>query len=133
MRRGELLKLRWIDVDLDKGLALLPDTKNGHSRQVPLTPAARATLSRLPRCSERVLPITDTALRQAWDRLVDRAGITNLRFHDLRHEAVSRFFERGLNVAEVALISGHRDPRMLFRYTHLKPQHVADKLIASAA
>ncbi|WP_209008675.1 site-specific integrase [Roseibium polysiphoniae] len=130
MRRGELLKLIWTNVDLDNNLALLPDTKNGHPRQVPLTTSAQTTLTQLPRCNERVLPTTDTALRQAWDRLVDRAGISNLRFHDLRHEAVSRFFERGLNVAEVALISGHKDPRMLFRYTHLKSHDVAAKLSA---
>lgn len=61
-------------------------------------------------------------------RLAKRAGLDDLHFHDLRHEAVSRFFERGLTVPEVALISGHRDARMLFRYTHLKPQDVARKL-----
>ena len=57
-----------------------------------------------------------------------RAGLSNLRFHDLRHEAVSRFFERGLSVPEVALISGHRDVRMLFRYTHPRPEDIAEKL-----
>jgi len=53
------------------------------------------------------------------------ADITGLRFHDLRHEAISRFFEMGLSLPEVALISGHKDPRMLFRYTHLKVESVA--------
>ena len=57
-----------------------------------------------------------------------RAGIQNLHFHDLRHEAISRFFELGLSVPEVALISGHKDMRMLFRYTHLKAENVAEKL-----
>ncbi len=52
----------------------------------------------------------------AWERLRKRAGIADLHFYDLRHEAISRFFERGLSVPEVALISGHRDYRMLFRY-----------------
>ena len=66
----------------------------------------------------RVFPISANAFRLAWDRLRERAGVTDLHFHDLRHEAISRFFEKGLNVPEVALISGHRDPRMLFRYTH---------------
>ena len=64
----------------------------------------------------------------AWRRLRERAGASELRFHDLRHEAVSRFFEKGLSVPEVALISGHRDAQMLFRYTHLKPEDVARKL-----
>jgi len=61
---------------------------------------------------------------------VRRAGIANLRFHDLRHEAVSRFFEMGLSVPEVALISGHKDPRMLFRYTHLRAADLVAKLAA---
>jgi integrase len=73
-------------------------------------------------------PVTPNALRMAWDRLIRRTSITNLRFHDLRHEAISRFFEMGLSMPEVALISGHKDPRMLFRYTHLDPERVIAKL-----
>jgi integrase len=75
-----------------------------------------------------VFPVNGNAARLAWERLRERAGVSDLRFHDLRHEAVSRFFELGLNVPEVAMISGHRDPRMLFRYTHPKPELVAQKL-----
>jgi len=85
-------------------------------------------LDEVPTSGERVFPITANAFRLAWDRVRERAGITNLHFHDLRHEAISRFFEKGLNVPEVALISGHRDPRMLFRYTHPKPHAIAEKL-----
>ena len=62
---------------------------------------------------DKVFPITAIAFKQAWERLVRRAGIDGLRFHDLRHEAISRFFEKGLNSPEVALISGHRVMRML--------------------
>ena len=58
-----------------------------------------------------------------------RAGIDDLRFHDLRHEAVSRLFEKGLNIPEVSTVSGHRDPRMLFKYTHPKVQAIREKLI----
>jgi len=61
-------------------------------------------------------------------RLKRSQGIYDLRFHDLRHEAISRLFERGLSLPEVALISGHKDPRMLLRYTHLKAEDVAAKL-----
>ncbi len=57
-----------------------------------------------------------------------RAGVDDLRFHDLRHEAISRFFELGLSVPEVALISGHKDYRVLFRYTHLRATDLVDKL-----
>ena len=75
-----------------------------------------------------IFPTTDYAVRHAWDRLVKRAGIVDLRFHDLRHEAVSRFFEMGLSVPEVALISGHKDYRMLARYTHMTIERVAKKI-----
>ncbi len=83
-------------------------------------------LESLQPVSELVFPITANAFRLAWERTKKRAGIADLRFHDLRHGAISRFFEMGLSVPEVALISGHRDPRMLFRYTHLR----ADELVA---
>ena len=75
-----------------------------------------------------MFPLSANAVKLAWRRLRQRAGAHGLRFHDLRHEAVSVFFEKGLSVPEVALISGHRDPRMLFRYTHLKVEDVAAEL-----
>ena len=55
-------------------------------------------------------------------------NIKDLHFHDLRHEAISQFFEKGLSIPEVALISGHKDVRMLFRYTHLKAEDILRKL-----
>jgi integrase len=128
MRRGELISIRWHDVDWKAHTVSILTTKNGHPRTIPLTPKALKTLSGLPRTSERVLPVSPNAIRLAWERLRTRAGIEDLRLHDLRHEAVSRFFELGLTTPEVALISGHRDPRMLNRYTHLKPENVAKKL-----
>lgn len=131
MRRGELLAARWIDLDLERQVLLIPTTKTGQPRTIPLIPSALAIIEKLragSANSDRLLPITANALRLSWERLKLRAGIEDLRFHDLRHEAVSRFFEMGLSVPEVALISGHRDPRMLFRYTHLRPEDVAKKL-----
>jgi len=77
---------------------------------------------------QRVFPVSENAFKLAWQRLRDHSGILDLHFHDLRHEAITRFVERGLSVPEVALISGHRDYRMLFRYTHLKPESIVDKL-----
>ena len=128
MRRSEILSLQWDNVDLEMRIALLPDTKNGSRREVPLTTKAVEVLTGLECMSERVFPITDYSIRHGWDRLVKRAGISNLRFHDLRHEAVSRFFELGLSVPEVAAISGHKDFRMLSSYTHINPKFVAIKL-----
>jgi len=63
-----------------------------------------------------------------WSDPVAAIGRPGLHFHDLRHEAISRFCEMGLTLPEVALISGHRDPRMLFRYTHLKAEDVAKRI-----
>ena len=130
MRRSEILKLRWCDVDLENGFASLYDTKNGEDRRVPLTRRCIEVLQTVPRTHEQVFPISATCLRLAWNRARNKAGITDLRFHDLRHEAVSRFFEMGMSVPEVALISGHKDVRQLFRYTHLNPENVFKKYAA---
>jgi integrase len=127
MRRSEILNLRWVDVDLDSGFAPLFDPKNGEDRRVPLTKTARDVLSKLPNQDEIVFPISANCVRLAWERCRNKAGISDLRFHDLRHEAVSRFFEMGMSVPEVALISGHKDVRQLFRYTHLNPTNVFKK------
>ena len=128
MRRSEILSLEWSNIDLGNGIATLPNTKNGKQRRVPLSISACNTLEQIPYESERLFTTTEYAIRQGWDRLVRRAGIKNLKFHDLRHEAISQFFESGLNLPEVSLISGHKDPRMLFRYTHPRLTHVLSKL-----
>ena len=75
-----------------------------------------------------MFPITANAFRLSWERVKRKAEIDDLHFHDLRHEAISRFFEMGLSVPEVALISGHRDMRMLFRYTHPLRSQISEKL-----
>ena len=102
MRRGELLSLTWDNVHLDKSWVHLPMTKNGNSRDVPLSPKGRDILKALPRdISRKVFPIHFEALRSLWRRAMRRAELDDLHFHDLRHEATSRFFELGLNVVEV--------------------------------
>ena len=129
MRRGELLSLAWEDVDLDLRVAHLNMTKNGSSRNVPLSSEAITILRSLPHdISGNVFPLTAAALRGLWNRACKRAGIIDLHFHDLRHEATSRLFEKGLNVMEVATITGHKDLRMLQRYTHLRAEDLAKKL-----
>lgn len=128
MRRGELLCLEWQNVCLERRTAKLPMTKNGSTRVVPLTTEALAVLQRLPRKGRLVFPVKPVAVHQAWERTIKKASLTDFRFHDLRHEAISQLFERGLTVAEVAFISGHKDVRMLFRYTHMKVAHVLSRL-----
>ena len=120
MRRGELLSLAWEDVNLNLRVAHLNMTKNGSKRNVPLSSKAITLLRSLPHdISGYVFPLTVASLRGLWNGACRRAGITDLHFHDLRHEATSRFFEKELNVMEVATILGHKDLRMLQRYTHL--------------
>jgi integrase len=132
MRRGEILNARWQDLNLAAKTLHIPLTKNGEPRTIPLSSEALSVLeyqsTKKSNVEDRIFPTTAEAVKLAWQRLTKRAGIVDLHFHDLRHEAVSRFFERGLTVPEVALISGHKDPRMLFRYTHLKAEDIARKL-----
>jgi integrase len=132
MRRGELLALRWEHVDLDRRTAHLPLTKNGDSRDVPLSRRATQTLTELradaARDAELVFPISGNAIRLAFEHLRVRAGLADFHFHDLRHEAVSRLFEKGLNIAEVSSISGHKELRMLQRYTHLRAADLVERL-----
>lgn len=128
MRRGEILAMTWDDLDLETRLLLIPRSKNGYGRTIPLSTRAVALLAKLPRTDDRVFPTTANALRLAWQRTTKAAKLDDLHFHDLRHEAVSRLFERGLTIPEVALVSGHRDTRMLFRYAHPMREAIAAKL-----
>ena len=131
MRRGELLELRWEHVDLKICVAHLALTKNGDSRDVPLSRRAVETLRELSAIgpkSERVFPVTGNSVRLAFEHLRVRAGMSDLHFHDLRHEAISRLFELGLNIAEVSAISGHREMKMLQRYVHLRAVDLVARL-----
>ncbi|MEY8174679.1 site-specific integrase [Burkholderia multivorans] len=130
MRQGELLALRWENIDLRRRVAHLPVTKNGSKRDVPLSLRAVDALVRLGVKAEGdVFRYTADGFKSAWRSLVRRVGILDLHFHDLRHEAVSRLFELGtLDMMEVATISGHKSMQMLKRYTHLKASNLVTKL-----
>ncbi|WP_147653685.1 tyrosine-type recombinase/integrase [Vulcaniibacterium gelatinicum] len=129
MRQGEMLALRWADVDLERRIVRLRETKNGDARTVPLSSRAVAILRGLPRTdSEQVFPISGNAVKLAWRRATARAGLEDLHFHDLRHEATSRLAERLPNVVELAAVTGHRDLRMLARYYHPRAEVLAAKL-----
>ena len=119
MRRGEILNLKWSDMDLGNQRALLPITKNGHSRWVPLGEMTLKHIGKIHKTQKRIFPISDVAFRQAWDRLRVRAEISDLTFHDLRHEAISQKFATGMSIPQVMAISGHRTASQLFRYIHL--------------
>lgn len=129
MRRGELLSLRWSDIDLQKRTAFLKMTKNGESRCVPLSTRAIETLRLLPISIDgRVLPINFPALETNFKRATRRAGISNLRIHDLRHTATTRLAVKLSNVLELSAVTGHKQLNMLKRYYHPKPELIALKL-----
>jgi integrase len=131
MRQGEIVSLRWPHVNVKKRVAFLPETKNGESRGVPLSRAAVKVLKFLPRSEkdDSVFPgVTTEAVKRAFIRACERAKIENLHFHDLRHEATTRLFEKGLNPMQVAAITGHKTLQMLKRYTHLQAEDLAKML-----
>jgi integrase len=142
MRAGEIQTLRLDQVDLTRRIVTLNQTKNGSSRTIPLTQAAATVLKEAidhplrPRGCDMIFygdPGRDGIRRPfefnpAWQQVLKDHGITGLRFHDLRHEAVSRLVEAGLGDQEVAAISGHRSMQMLRRYTHLRAEDLVVKL-----
>lgn len=151
MRRGEIISLCWEHVDLKTRVAHLPLTKNGDARDVPLSTAATEILKELKSGRGsigrgRVFRTTDSAIKQAFERAVvaarknyedecaslgrrpDPRMLTDLHFHDLRHEATSRLASKLPNLIELASVTGHRDLRSLKRYYHPKATDLARKL-----
>ncbi len=122
-RQSELVLLSWDEIELKQSVIKKKDSKNGEGRTIPLTKKA---LSALPeRGIGRLFP---SFPRKAWESALNKAGIKDFRWHDLRHEAVSRLFERNMNQFEVAAVSGHKTMQMLKRYTHLKPEDLLRKM-----
>ncbi|MDY0328915.1 MAG: site-specific integrase [Thiomonas sp.] len=128
-RRGELLALRWCDIDLDRAEALLHDTKNGDRRVLVLLPSVCEELQRFaPRDAttstalvfrSRLRPSQPYAMEQAFRDALALADIKNFRFHDCRHTAASYMAQHGASLLEIADTLGHRQLRMVQRYAHL--------------
>ena len=132
MRLGEIVRLEWSDVS--KSIAYIYESKNGESREVPLSKKALLTINKLPKhfASKKIFWKwkTTSGFQSSWQRLIKRSEINNLHFHDLRHEAISRLFEKGLNPMEVSAISGHKSMQVLKRYTHIKTKYLLKKIDA---
>lgn len=129
MRRGELLGLRWDHVDLGRRTIFLQLTKNGTSRTVPLSTQAIQILTEIPRNIDgRVFPVTHEVVSQAFNRARKQAGVKDVRFHDLRHMAITRLAEKLPNLIELSAVSGHKSLSMLKRYYHPNPELLAEKL-----
>jgi integrase len=127
MRRGELLGLRWGDVDLKRRTISLHQTKNNERRVLPLNQTAAAVLKTLPRHldSDRLFPgINGNMVVMAFRRACQRAGIRDCRFHDLRHTFGSHLAMAGFNLRTIQQLLGHKDLRMTMRYAHLSAEHL---------
>lgn len=130
MRREEIASLRWENVDFKRSSIFLPNTKNGESRSVPLSPTAINILKALPHnISGSVFNLSGESITRRMRQATKKAEIKDLRFHDLRHEATSRFFENtDLDVMEIKTITGHKSLQMLARYSHLRTHRLANRL-----
>ena len=133
MRHGEILGLTWDDVDLTRRRIILNKTKNDERRAVPIVGAAfdlLKSLSKVRRLDSRLLfpggnPAKPIEIRVPWLAALEKAGIRDFRFHDLRHTAASYLAMNGATLAEIAEILGHKTFQMVKRYAHLSESHTA--------
>jgi integrase len=129
MRRGEILGLRWSDINFDRHTAYIPLTKNGTSRTVPLSSEALTILRELPRSLDgRVFPINGPNLSVIFDKARRIAKVEDFHFHDLRHMAITKLAENLPNLIELSAVSGHKSLAMLKRYYHPRAEDLARKL-----
>ncbi|MDC3142256.1 site-specific integrase [Prochlorococcus sp. AH-716-I17] len=123
-RRSELLSLTWRKIDLKKKLIYIyrkncAATDNSSApRLIPLPYKAKKILGELTERQGKIIDLTKGAARHGFDKARKRAGLETLRFHDLRHIAISRMWSSGMNALEISACSGHRDIKMLMRYSH---------------
>ena len=127
MRREEIVRIAWTDLDAKKKLVLIRDRKHprkkkGNNEWIPLLGVAWEVVQAQPRSNERIFPRHPQTISKAFKAACDELGIVDLHFHDLRHEGTSRLFENGYTIEQVALVTGHKDWRHLRRYTQLKPE-----------
>lgn len=129
MRRGEMLSLKWSNVDYSKQIAFIADSKNGESRYVPLSKYAVKILQDLPKSIDgRVFPINDFCVAAYFMKATKRAEIQDFHFHDLRHTSITNLMGKVSNLIELSAISGHKTLSMLKRYTHINVEDIARKL-----
>jgi integrase len=130
-RESEICRLQWRDNDERTRTGMVRDAKHptkkeGNHRQFKYTPEAWAVIKAQPRTSEYIFPYDPNSVSAAFTRACQFLGINDLRFHDLRHEATSRLFERGYQIHEVAQFTLHDSWNELKRYANLRPENVRE-------
>ena len=129
MRKGELDKLRWCDIDFDKGLALLADTKNGQPRHTPIPDVTVEEMRKHREIGSGLLfPSTTDSnkpfdYKKQWANCLKAANIQSFRWHDLRHDTASTLARDGRTLKEIAEILGHKSLISTDRYAHLCTEH----------
>ncbi len=129
MRRGEILGLKWHDIDVKRNIITLLNTKNGHKREVPMNEQVKTALIRVRKhpespfifCNDKGKRIHD--IRKSFSTALRKSGITNFRFHDLRHTFASQLVMSGVDLNTVRELLGHKDMTMTLRYSHLAQSH----------
>lgn len=132
MRLGEICRLRWDDYDREKGTIIvrdrkLPTGRLGNHQKVPLLGECQKIIDAQPKTGPLIFPYKVDTVGAGFRRACNLLEIEDLRFHDLRHEGISRLFEKGYAIQEVALVSGHRDWKSLKRYVNLRPEDLVQK------
>lgn len=127
MRRGEVARIRWDDLDRDKKMVLIRDRKDprakvGNDQWIPLLGASWGLALRQPTTDERIFQIHPQTMTKYFTEACKALSIPDLHLHDLRHEGISLMFENGFDIPQVAIVSGHKDWRHLKRYTQIKPE-----------
>ncbi|MCC8363623.1 site-specific integrase [Lysobacter sp. A6] len=128
LRRGELLSLRWTDIDLHaKAITVQAENaKSGRQRHIPLNAEALTVVTKWAKQSEGKGRLFDALdVKKGWCALLDKAGIKAFRFHDLRHDFASKLVRAGVDLNTVRELLGHADIKMTLRYSHLSPDGLA--------
>jgi integrase len=130
MRKGEILNLTWQDVDFRRRLITVQKSKNGMKRSIPMSNTLFDTFKgiKVLDISGKVFPRSDRSIRVAYGKALDKAGITDFRFHDLRHTFATRLVQNGVDIYKVKELLGHRTLAMTMRYAHHYPESLRDSI-----
>jgi integrase len=130
MRKGEILNLKWTDIDFIRRLITIQKSKNGQKRAIPMSEMLYETLKRIKvrDISLKVFPISDRSLRAAFSRTLKKAGITDFRIHDLRHTFATRLVQNGVDLYKVKELLGHKSILMTSRYAHHYPESLRSSI-----
>ena len=133
MRKGEILNLKWSNIDFEYGFIELLKTKSGKARKIPISDKLKQVLNKQDKNNQYVFMNPETGLpyvdiKKSFNKAMEKAGIKNFRFHDLRHTVATRLVEKGIDLLVVMDILGHSKIETTMRYSHPIPQRKSDAI-----